>query len=453
MNILMMTNTYKPIVGGLERSVETFARHLRERGHRVLIVAPEFEDAAEQEDGLLRVPAVRNLTENQYSLPLPLPARIRDQLKHFQPEVIHTHHPFFLGGAGLVLSAELQVPLVFTYHTMYERYTHELPADSAAMKEFVVDYAVRYANLCDAVLAPSESVAAVLRSRGVSTGISVVPTGIDAERFSSGDGQGFRRAHGIPADSFVAGYCGRVSREKNVRVLARGVIDFLSRRPGDEPPDGALRDGSPPVQRDRRFLILGDGPMLEPVRLLFREKGLSERLHAPGFLGGQELIDGYHAMDVFVFASLSETQGLVLAEAMAAALPVVALDGPGVRDILEDGGNGLLVTEASPAQLAEALAWLAALPPQRRKEMVEHALATARRYGVESCVERALEVYRQVCARGRRDRVHDEHRYWDEARRNLAMEVTLVETFFASAARAIGKVAGRRSEFVDRAEP
>jgi len=444
--ILMLTNTYKPIVGGLERSVETFARELERRGHQVLIVAPEFDSDPQDEPGLLRVPAIRNLTESDYSLPLPMPASVRQSLKRFQPDVIHAHHPFFLGGAGLVLAAELLVPLVFTYHTMYESYTHELPADSAAVKEFVVQYAVRYANLCDAVLAPSGSVASVLRERGVDAEITVVPTGIDPGRFEKGDGKAFRRDHGIPENCFVAGYCGRVTQEKNLELLARGVIEFLK-------PDGIRPGtGSGSEEADARFLILGDGPLLEQLGQLFRERGLGARLHAPGFLQGQELADGYHAMDAFVFASQSETQGLVLAEAMAAGLPVVALDGPGVRDILEDGRNGRLLRREHPRELAEALEWLRTLAPERRAELSERALGTARRFSVESCVERALEVYRVVRERGRQSRGPQEEGYWSEARRNLAMEWKLIRALASSAAEAVGRVASGRSDFLEETE-
>lgn len=474
----MMTNTYKPIVGGLERSVETFSRELRRRGHEVLIVAPEFDAAPEDEPGVLRVPAIRNLTESDYSLPLPLPAAARAALKRYRPDVIHAHHPFFLGGTGLVLAAELLAPLVFTYHTMYESYTHELPADSAAVKEFVVQYAVRYANLCDAVLAPSASVAAVLRERGVETGITVVPTGIDPERFGQGDGAAFRRKHGIPPESFLVGYCGRVTREKNIELLAEGVIELLEgdggkrRRRGraaaGEKAAGARAAGSGPSSPGQtrpgnrrsgracsgaecRFLILGDGPLLEPLRRLFRERGLEARLHAPGFLQGQELADGYHAMDAFAFASRSETQGLVVGEAMAAGLPVVALDGPGVRDILEDGRSGRLVRRDSPSELAAALRWLLALEPARRAALAAEALATARRFSVEACVERALEVYGAVRRRGRKERGSEEEGYWSEARRNLAMEWKLIRSVAGSAAGAVGRVASGRSDFLEEA--
>jgi glycosyltransferase involved in cell wall biosynthesis len=427
--ILMMTNTYRPIVGGLERSVEIFTREYRKRGHQALIVTAQFAETPEQEQEVIRVPAIRNVNKTDYSLPMPLSGTISDALKRFAPQVIHSHHPFLLGGTGLRLAGEMRAPLVFTYHTMFEQYTYVLPGDSAALKQFVVEYAVRYANLCDYVIAPSESVAGILRERGVRSRIASIPTGIYVDQFESGEGKTFRKRLDIPESAFVVGYCGRVSPEKNLGFLSRSVAKFLELRP------------------DAYFLVVGEGVMLDEIRRLFSDRKMASRLRTPGVQRGRSLADSYDAMDVLAFASQSETQGLVLAEAMAAGVPVVAVDAPGVREILRDGENGRLIGREDEEQLVSALQWVYGLSKRRLADLAAEARSTAEASSVQHSVERTLDIYRQVIAEGRRARRGEERTFWTEARRNLESEWRLFQTLAAAAADALAKVAREQSYF------
>ncbi len=182
------------------------------------------------------------------------------------------------------------------------------------MKRFAIRMATEYANLCNHVIAPSESIAAVLRQRGVTTPVTAIPTGIDRERFTHGDGAAARRRIGLPPEAFVVGHIGRLAPEKNLPFLARAVASFVA------------------TEDRARVLIAGLGPAREEIRAIFEGRGLADRLHLVGTLEGQELSDAYQAMDVFVFASQSETQGMVLAEAMAAGVPVIAVAAPGAGD-------------------------------------------------------------------------------------------------------------------------
>ncbi|MGH8489918.1 MAG: glycosyltransferase, partial [Gammaproteobacteria bacterium] len=139
MNILMMTNTYAPHVGGVARSVEGLAGAFRARGHQVLVAAPLFKDTPENERGVIRFPAVKDFNGSAFSVPMPAPLRLVAALKQFRPEIIHSPHPFLLGGTALRVAAARRLPVVFTYHTMYEKYTHYAPGDSQTMKHFVMD--------------------------------------------------------------------------------------------------------------------------------------------------------------------------------------------------------------------------------------------------------------------------------------------------------------------------
>lgn len=402
MNILMFTNTYTPHVGGVARSVEAFASAYRAAGHRVLVVAPLFDGAPSNEEDVLRLPAVQNFNGSDFSVPVPVPGRLRAPLRHFEPEVIHSHHPFLLGGTALRVAAERRLPVVFTHHTLYERYTHYVPGDSPRLRRAAIELAIGYCNLCAAVIAPSRSIAELLCRRGVVRPIEVVPTGVDVDLFAAGDGSRFRRRLGIREDDFVVGHVGRLAPEKNLELLAAAVADFMA-------------------QRGRaHFLVTGDGPLRDRLTRLFHARGLADRLHLVGVLDRRELADAYGAMDVFAFASLTETQGMVLMEAMAAGVPVVALDAPGAREIVGDGRNGRLLTGEDGAGIGAALAWVAARDADERATLARCARATARRFAMEGCAARAVALYRSLPRDGHAAGL--EGSAWAAARRRLAEE-------------------------------
>ncbi len=310
MNIVMMTNTYTPMLGGVARSVSWFTEAFRSAGHRVMVIAPTFENAPVEELDVVRLPAIQNFNGSDFSVRLPLPGMLTPILDEFKPDLIHAHHPFLLGETALRVAALYNVPCVFTHHTMYEQYTHYVPGDSPVMKRFVISLGTEYANLCDYVIAPSESIANVLRERGVTTPIASIPTGIDRNKFAKGNGNRARREYKIPQRSLVIGHVGRLAPEKNLPFLCDAVIRVLLDQP------------------KAMFLVVGAGPSETEIRASFENAGLSHRLRMTGALDGIQLADAYRAMNVFVFASKSETQGMVLAEAMTTGAPVVALDAP-----------------------------------------------------------------------------------------------------------------------------
>lgn len=419
MNILMLTNTYLPHVGGVARSVETFTRGYRERGHRTIVVAPEFEGMPEREDDVIRIPALQNFNGSDFSVRLPVPGLLTLALESCPPDVIHSHHPFLLGDTALRLAGSYGVPIVFTHHTMYEQYTHYVPGNSEALRRFVIELATGYANLCDRVIAPSQSVAQILLERGVTSPLEVIPTGVDTERFSRGDGARFRSEHGIAGGDFVVGHVGRLAPEKNLQFLAEAVAAFLK--------DSAAA----------RFLVVGGGPSEGLIREIFDLEGFGDRLRMTGPLEGQALVDAYHAMDVFAFASTSETQGMVLAEAMAAEVPVVALDACGVREVVRDGMNGRLLRNPTQTEFASALAWIAGSEENRRQSLRHEAFLTAREVSAERSIQRALDLYEFVRAEGAKDQNSEEDSPWASALRWIKTEWDLWANFADAADAAL----------------
>ncbi len=400
MRISMFTNTYLPHIGGVARSVSTFVEDLLAAGHDVQVVAPTFPSQREDDaDYILRVPAIQNFNGSDFSVRIPLSAEIREEILHFEPDIIHSHHPFLLGDSAVRMSRLLGVPLIFTHHTRYEQYTHYVPLDSPALKRFVSDLATEYANICNQVIAPSSGIRELIHARGVRSGITVLPTGIDIKRFSSGSGKRFRQQHSIDADLVVIGHVGRLAAEKNLIYLARAVTEAVQKEP------------------EIKFIVAGKGDLHGDMQKIFRQHGIEDALILAGSLSGSDLADCYAAMDVFVFASQSETQGLVLAEAMAAAVPVVALSATGVDDVLTDRVNGIkLAAEASEEAFGAAILALAD-DAQLHRKLRTGAVETAQRFSRQSSCNRLIELYRKVL---------------DEERTSYRSEMDLLETLMIS---------------------
>jgi len=402
-NILMVTNTFTPHVGGVAGSVRRFTEAFRGSGHRVLVVAPEFDGAPRTEEDVIRVPAVQHFNGSDFAVPVPITRAVSAALKAFLPHVVHSHHPFLLGDTALRVAASREVPVVFTHHTMYEKYTHYVPGDSPQLKRFVIDLTTGYCNLCDVVIAPSETVEDLLLHRGVTVPIAVIPTGVNLDLFERADGSAYRRAAGIPAAAFVVGHVGRLAPEKNMGFLAEAVAGFLARYP------------------EGRFLLIGEGPSKGGVLATFDRHGLSGRIHVGGVLQGNELAAAYKAMDVFAFASLTETQGMVLTEAMAAGVPVVAIDAAGAREVVRDRENGRLVARPDAEEFREALRWVAGLDPGERRHLAEKVDATAREFSIPRSAAKQLALYESLAATRRPSRKIDTSP-WASARTRIGKE-------------------------------
>lgn len=407
MNILMMTNTYKPLIGGLERSVELFSRDFRRRGHRVIIVAPEYEGMVPEQD-LIRIPAVQKFNGSDFSVQLPVPGVLAEALAGFRPDIVHSHHPFLIGDTALRVASSYNVPLVFTHHTLYEQNVHYVPGNAHVLQKFVIELSTGYANLADQVFAPSQSVEQMIKKRGVLSPVEVVPTGIWMDQYVRGAGSSFRKQHDIPAGAFVVGYLGRLAPEKNLDFLGRVVMEFLKRH------------------QEAYFLVVGRGPSEETLRATASESGVAGRLRFAGSLTGKEKIDAYHAMDVFVFASQSETQGLVLTEALASRVPVVAVDASGVRDVVEDKINGCLIMEENEEQFLNAMHWIKDLSVPAKNKMKGACRYTAERFSMDKCVDKALSVYQLLKDSSNFTRRGSENSVWEKTGRLIRAEVDLV---------------------------
>jgi glycosyltransferase involved in cell wall biosynthesis len=378
--VALFTNNYLPFCGGVTTSVETLRRGLDERGHEPWVFAPRFDGAPGGPPRVVRYPSIPAATYPEFALAIPYSRRIAARVRELGFDVFHAHHPFLLGPAARRLARRLRRPLVFTFHTRYDKYAHYVPLRRGLVEQAAVRLSTRFAAAADAVIAPSALIRDELRARGVATPIAVIPTGVDVERFSPGDGQPARDALGLPRQHAVLLYVGRLDREKSVdRVL------FAFERIAGTIPRSQL-------------VLVGQGTQAEPLRRQAASLPAADRIRFLGPRPHDELPPCYRAADLFLFASETETQGLVLAEAAACGVPAVAVDGPGSAEVVRDGETGLL-TKGEPAALAEAAIGLL-LDGARRRAMGRRARELAQRdFGAGLQIERTLAVYAEARAR------------------------------------------------------
>ncbi|MGV6816226.1 MAG: glycosyltransferase [Thiotrichales bacterium] len=295
---------------------------------------------------------------------------------------MHVHHPFWLGKRGLRLAKRRALPVVFTYHTRLERYTHYVPLPGLALKNLAAHFLIkRFANQCDAIITPPPSTEEYLRNLGVSTLVETIPTGIDMQAYARWKQTEIDALRGryVTANERLLVSVSRLAKEKNLDFLIEALLKTRQ------------QTGTP-----FKCVLIGDGPEKSRLTEKVAHLGLADTIFFAGSIPPEEVPRYYLAADAFVFASTSETQGMVLVEAMAGGCPVVAVRASGVYDVIHDGYNGFAVTEAIDA-------WAAALSellkdPKCIRSMAHNAREFAADYASEKITERITRLYRRVIA-------------------------------------------------------
>ncbi len=352
MNILMLSDVYFPRVNGVSTSMQTFCRELVRLGHRVTIVAPDYgtpEDDAEFE--IVRLPARRIFFDPEDRLIARSAARaIVDELACRTWDVIHIHTPFRAHQIGVALARKTGRPTVESYHTYFEEYVaNYLPwFPPRLLRLFVRRFSRRLCESVDHLIVPTSEMAAVLRGYGIETPSTVVPTGIRLEEFARGDAKRFRAAHGFADAAPLLLTVSRLAIEKNIDFL----LEVARALKGEN--------------LDFTFVIAGEGPDAPRLKRLAASLGLEDRVRFLGNLDRDStLLDCYSAADVFVFASSTETQGLVLIEAMACGAPIVSTAVMGTVTVLR-GARSALISEGRVEAFAALVARLLRSPEERR---------------------------------------------------------------------------------------
>ena len=364
MNILMLSDVYFPRVNGVSTSMQTFCRELARLGHRVTIVAPGYGGAEpDAEFEIIRLPARRIFFDPEDRLIRKSAARgVVDALARRRWDVIHIHTPFRAHEIGTALARKTGRPTVESYHTYFEEYVaNYIPwFPPRLLRFFVRRFSRRLCESVDHLIVPTAEMADVLKGYGIATPSTVVPTGIRLDEFARGDAKRFRAAHGFADDAPLVLTVSRLAIEKNIdflldvaRVLKAQALDFT-------------------------FVIAGEGPDAPRLKRLASSLGLEDRVR---FLGNLDrdgaLPDCYGAADVFVFASSTETQGLVLIEAMACGAPIVSTAVMGTATVLR-GARSALVAEENVEAFAALVARLLRSPAERSALSAEGPLDAAK---------------------------------------------------------------------------
>jgi glycosyltransferase involved in cell wall biosynthesis len=333
----LFTNNYLPMLGGVARAVETVRTTLIALGHEPVVIAPRMAGAVRSTASVVRVPAVPAPTYPEFSLPLPLAPAVARRIEALDLDVFHAQHPFLLGATARRLARRLGRPLVFTYHTLYDKYAHYVPLPPRLVAGQAVAWSTRFANAADVVIAPSAGLAHRLEVQGVRRPIIVLPTGVDLDRFRPGDPVAARAALGLPPAPPLCLYVGRLDREKNLEFLLAAFDRIAARHPTVE------------------LVMVGRGTREAMLRRHAGGLRAGRRVRFVGGVAPDAVSRYYQAADLFLFASTTETQGLAVLEAMAVRRPVVAVRASGVEEAMVDGVTGLLVPEDEEAFAAAAL--------------------------------------------------------------------------------------------------
>ena len=351
MRIAMLTNNYKPTVGGVPVSIERLSCGLRRLGHTVTVFAPEHP-LQQPEPDVIRVPVSKKLTQQEFQAPNIFDKLMETEFAKRRFDIIHVHHPMLMGYTAVYLGKKYQIPIVFTYHTRYEQYLHYLKFYAKLeeqskraslpflrkLEKGILEYSqevllpahMRYfANLCDLVFAPTDTIKRHLALQGVTTPLALLPTGLPENSFTP-DLQKSRLIRNIYAGGRPFLFCtvSRLAKEKNIHFLIKG-LQLIKEQAGD----------------NFRLLIIGDGEEKEALAKQAESLHLKDNICFLGCIPNEELKNYYAACDLFLFASKSETQGIVLLEAMAAKTPVVAVKATGVVDVIKNGYNGYMTPE------------------------------------------------------------------------------------------------------------
>ncbi len=361
------TEVYHPIVNGIVASIDGLASGLRALGHEVYCFAPHAPGYEEHDGPVFRMPSLPLPTSAPYRLTVPLVSRRNRHAIINRLDILHAHSPFVTGWMAVRYARRLRIPLVYTYHTQLEEYAHYVPFDAHATRRAASTLTRNFANLADAVIVPTQSMREHLTRIGVTVRVEVIPSGIDLSHFGSGSRNAvLRRKLGIRNGERMLLFVSRLAREKNVELL----ID-------------AVRAGTVPL----RLVIAGDGPERASLEARCAESGIADRVLFLGEVERNELPDLYASADAFVFPSVTETQGLVLVEALAAGTLVIAADAPPVREVL--AGAGHLITPDTPS-FAKAFERVPLAPDAAE---TAKACAAAARYGIERQARAAAELY------------------------------------------------------------
>ena len=379
MRIGIFTNNYLPNPYGVSMSIESFRREFEKRGHEVCVFAPKYKNYKDENPRVFRYPAVDIEYKIKFPLAVPYSWKIHKFLSKSDFDIIHSQHPNLLGTAAMKWARKKDIPLVFTWHTLYDQYVHFVPLiPKKWASRWIIRQAAKYANKSDYVVIPTPSVEEIIRGWGVRNGnMAAIPTGVEEEIYQNPDGARIREKYKVKKDEILLLLVSRLTAEKNIHFLFDSLVLPLRKN------------------QNVKFLAAGEGHLVPELKEKAKKYGLEEKIIFAGVVKKEEIKNYYAAADIFVYASKSETQGMIVSEAMYMGLPVVAVRSTGICDLVRDKITGYLVEE-DEKEFQSAVEKLIA-SKSLRESFSQEAKKTARENltGAASAA-RMLEVYERA---------------------------------------------------------
>lgn len=378
MKIALFSDTYQPQINGVVTALDLLEKNLRRLGHEVYIFAPDIPGYRDREPAqVFRFASLPFILMPEHRVTWPYSRRLKG-FADIKIDLIHSHTPFFMGGLAIYLAKKYRLPHIHTYHTFFAKYGHYILMPQF-LNQHITAAATRWVcGTTHAVVVPSLAMKSILEGYGVSQPLHIIPSGIDVETFKSGQGSRILEKYKLPPQTQVLVYLGRIAKEKNLHFLLKSFAAAAKQR------------------SDIYLFFVGDGPERNNLEVAAAKLGLAGRVVFTGYQPRAELPDYFAAARLFLFASTTETQGLVILEALSSGLPVVAVRAMGVEDVLAPGWGGWLVPESVEAFSSKILEALA--DPDRLRAKSAEAVQVAIDYSAPRQTARLVQLYEQVLA-------------------------------------------------------
>jgi len=384
MRIAIFTNNYLPNPYGVSMSVESFRKEFEALGHTVYVFAPTWRGYVDENPRVFRYPAIDIEFKFKFPLAIPYSHKIDEILEKMDIDIVHAQHPNLLGSAARRWAQKKNVPLIFTWHTLYDQYAHFVPVIPHKLVAWLaIRNAKNYTNRCDQVIVPTQSIVKIIQDWGVKNkNIVAISTGVEADVYANASREIIRKKYEIKDDEILLVLVSRLTGEKNIEFLFKCVMGILQKNV------------------KVKFLVAGEGYLLPELQILVKKQKLEKQIFFAGVVSKAEIKNYYAAGDIFVYASKSETQGMILTEAMFAGLPIVAVQATGACDIVVDGQTGFLVAE-NEAEFAQAVERLIENADLREKFSAEAKRLAREKYTAQVCAQKMLEVYEKAIERNK----------------------------------------------------
>jgi len=379
MNIAFFSDSYRPYFSGVVKSIDSFKEELEKKGHLVYIFAPDYPSVDKQDD-VYRFTSLPTPLKKDFRLAIPISNKITSIMKGLKIDIIHTHTPFLMGGLARYAAHKLNIPLVFTYHTLYEEYVHYVPLIGNLARGVTIRYVKDFCRSCDLIIAPSGYVEKRIKNYQIDSPVLTISTGLNIDSYRNKKEKLLEEINNdFHLNKFALKliFVGRLGEEKNVSFLLR-VFNLL-------------------VCKHRLkacLIIIGSGPDRDKLEKYCQEKGLSAQVIFTGKESPERVTAFYQLSDIFVFPSRTETQGLVTIEAMASGLPVVAVNAAGTKYMVDNMLNGILVDEEEE-EFVEAIFNLST-DSFLYKTMRENAIKKSNSFSIEKMTTALITGYQSL---------------------------------------------------------